>query len=543
MLDAGEDCDPVGAANSCQNASNTGAGFICNPVTCQCACPTFVEFLGNPHSACNVGANAQHVCTSNSECPGGSCVAQLQGVLDTGWTGNGHDSTVVNQGKITVGVSSCTGSSRPCGVCTIVGPVDNLNPAQYPTAPAATPTPGTQRDINNHRCSNNTSQVCVDATPCFRQCVGGTNDHGACTATSACPGSGTCTAAAGTCEYIFGTYLPLAAGGVSTCVGNQVNGSIVGTANVESGSSASTANLTSRVFNGITLSNPCPNCVGDGTVNDGVRGGTCSGGARLGKACDINGASPNASFGATSLDCPPLAGAVIATLPINLSNTTGTLTRTLSAANPLCTATGWTTNRCQCDTCDDAASTPCSTNADCSGGTGICGGLRCLSGPNAGAPCPAAGSSSVCPAAGGGSNAACGRKGTATAANQCDAGATDCAADSGTPSPNDRKCTTGPNENFCGPTETFRGCAADSDCLFAGDTCSVTRFRDCFDNGVVGNTVTATGVVSAPVNDQADPTLAAMFCIGPTTSASVNNAAGLPGLGRLELPGHAKGFP
>jgi hypothetical protein len=45
------------------------------------------------------------------------------------------------------------------------------------------------------------------------------------------------------------------------------------------------------------------------------------------------------------------------------------------------------------------------------------------------------------------------------------------------------------------------------------------------------------------VADEADPTLAAMFCIGPTTSGAVNGAAGLPGLGKIELPGHARGLP
>jgi len=55
--------------------------------------------------------------------------------------------------------------------------------------------------------------------------------------------------------------------------------------------------------------------------------------------------------------------------------------------------------------------------------------------------------------------------------------------------------------------------------------------------------VNATGVAQAPVHDTSNPTLAALFCIGPTTSGSVNGAAGLPGLGRLELPGIAVGRP
>jgi len=71
----------------------------------------------------------------------------------------------------------------------------------------------------------------------------------------------------------------------------------------------------------------------------------------------------------------------------------------------------------------------------------------------------------------------------------------------------------------------------------------VQRFRDCFDNGVDSETLTATGVQSAPVNDVSNPTLAALFCVGPTSSASVNSAAGLPGAGRLELGGTAVGLP
>ena len=41
------------------------------------------------------------------------------------------------------------------------------------------------------------------------------------------------------------------------------------------------------------------------------------------------------------------------------------------------------------------------------------------------------------------------------------------------------------------------------------------------------------------IDDVSNPTLAALFCIGPTTSGSVNSAAGLPGLGRLQLTGHS----
>ena len=39
----------------------------------------------------------------------------------------------------------------------------------------------------------------------------------------------------GTCEFYFGAPLPLVAGGVGTCVVNQFNGAVSGTANVETG--------------------------------------------------------------------------------------------------------------------------------------------------------------------------------------------------------------------------------------------------------------------------------------------------------------------
>jgi len=136
-------------------------------------------------------------------------------------------------------------------------------------------------------------------------------------------------------------------------------------------------------------------------------------------------------------------------------------------------------------------------------------------------------------------------------------------------------CGGGPFEQFCGPNATFQGCSADSDCAALNacvggsnvgaacnvasqcpggscqsqvggtpESCIVGKFRACFlDNGTIGNTVNATGVAQAPVHDQANPTLASLFCIGPTTSGSVNAAAGLPGLGRLELPGVAVGAP
>ncbi|MBI3767019.1 MAG: hypothetical protein HY271_00835 [Deltaproteobacteria bacterium] len=419
------------------------------------------------------------------------------GVLDTGWTGQGHNSTVVSEGTVTVAVDTCTGdgSAPACGTCTYHGPVPNG--------------PG---KLWAGRCSNDTSIQCV-------------------------PGGAALCGLGNTCKSFFGTYLPLAAGGVSTCVENTFTGNVTGTTDYATGDSAGAAHVVSRVFTGLSLSHPCPRCLGDATPNDGVKGGTCSGGNNDTKPCDASGSSPNASFGTTSLDCPPLdPGGLIATLPIDLTNTTGNKTKTLSAAtSPPCTDGTFAGLLCQCDTCNNAAATPCSSNADC--GAGICGGLRCTGGTNNGAPCSMA---SECP----GGGAACSVPGAATAGNQCDGGSTDCFDNPQLGDPNKRTCGTGPSESFCGPVETFRGCTTNAQCGVGvggapGDTCSVTRFRDCFDNGLDTEVVTASGVADPPSGHVSDPTLAALFCIGPTTAGAVNAAAGLPGLGRLELGGHA----
>ena len=413
---------------------------------------------------------------------GASCPTQItftgtstNGVLDTGWTGQGHDSTVISDGTVTVSVTGCSGATPPCGVCSYTGPLPNAT-----------------GQIQNRRCSTDS------AIPC--------------TANGDCSG--------GTCKFFFGTYLPLAAGGVSTCVENTFAGNTTGTANIDTGSSAGAASLTSRVFLGPLLNHPCPQCTGDTTANDGVKGGHCSAGAHSGATCDANGSSPNTAFGTTSLDCPPLAGGVVAALPIDLSNTTGTKARTLSAANPNCRAFGQTGQKCQCETCNNSAAAPCSSNADC--GSGICGGKRCMGGTNDGKACTA---NSECPGV-----SSCGVPGQATAPNACDDGTCTSGA-----------CAAGPTDQFCSPVETFRQCTSNADCAAgtAGDTCSISKARPCFDSGNVGDVVSATGQAAPPTNHQSNPTLAALFCIGPTSSGGVNSAAGLPGLGRLQLQGHA----
>src|SRR6185295_9750331 len=343
-----------------------------------------------------------------------------------------------------------------------------------------------------------------------RRCTGDTR--------KGCTVSGDCSGVGGTCEYWFGAPLPLSAGGVDTCVLSQFSGSVTGTANVDTGSSAGAASVISRVYQGAAANSPCPKCLGDGTPNDGIRGGTCNAGVHSGLSCDVNGIAGARLFSPTSLDCGPLGASIVASLPIDLTNTTGTRTKTLTTASPNCRAVGHTTEKCFCDTCGGGSNNagPCAADSDCPGG-GVCGGKRCQSGANNGAVCTV---TSECPGGG------CGVPGTPTQPNKCDDGT--CSAAPG----NSGECAGGPTEFFCSPVNRTQGCLSDGDCSVAGDTCTRSHLQFCYtDNGAVGNSVTSVGLVSVPVNHESDPILASEFCIAPTAAPAVNNAAGLPSLG------------
>ncbi|MCC6767165.1 MAG: hypothetical protein IT293_21140 [Deltaproteobacteria bacterium] len=459
-------------------------------------------------STCAGSGNGLEVCSMSCTC---ACPTKITfsgdaadpaSILDTGWTGISHRAPVISNGDVTVAVN-CAATKRPCGTCPISGPIANALTGQ----------------LNDRRCSNDQSIKCTSNAPC--------------------------TAGGGTCEYYFGSPLPLAAGGVTTCVLNQFFGPVSGTANIESGEANTVVNLRSRVFNGIAIDNPCPRCIGDAANNDGVAGGTCDGGQRMGLGCDGGGTIPSrADFGTTSLDCPPAPGGVIATLPIDLSSKTDPVIKTLTADSPNCTnAPG---NKCLCDTCNNAAASPCSTNADCVAvGATQCGGKRCLSGANNGAPCS---NNAACP---GGS---CARPGEPTKPASCldntNTATLDCLDGDGD---GEGECSVGPTDQNCSVASGHaqRGCLADADCGGGSGSCQVAS-RQCFltgggtfqANALDGtDTLVAVGMEDTPMNDTSHPTLGAVFCVGPTGAAAVNNVAGLPGPGRVTIKGTAKGLP
>jgi hypothetical protein len=524
--------------------------------------------------------------------PGGSCPTQVETEvkgdatetdLDVGWTGQSHDSHTGSMGRLTLQVSGCAGSEPPtCGVCNTTGPIANAGGTAY----------------NNHRCVGDTATEC--------------------TADSDCGGSGPC-------AFFFGGPLALSAGGVSVCVTNQITQPVSGTVDVEAGTTQAFIELLSRVHTGPTADKPCPNCrpymcIGGGlgantyasctTNGDCTLGGICEpaphcdSGPHASGPCTVNSQSP--LFGALSFDCPPDSGGNVGSLPIPLNYTTGTQTWSLSADRPTCTAPGFTSRKCFCDTCDNENAEPCNgpgqcpmscrggTNngvtcvdaSECPGGScvgGTCGGRRCQGGANNGTPCTTA---SQCPGGG------CGTPGKATATNEC-ADAVCSPNLSDTDSVNEGTCEAGPYEQFCGPHATYTscfgdaeclpfnrcvggpknnvlGCTADSDCPSGTceiQTCSLGKNRECFtDNGVIGThcfggtnaeepcadltecpdqsagTFCGGGSISTsgspyPICGGAGTgAVGTLFCVGPTSSGSVNAVSGIPGPGRITLP-------
>ncbi len=399
--------------------------------------------------------------------------------IDLGWTGLLHGTPATGY-ALRLGVT-CEAAAPPCGTCTIDGI----------TATAG----GT-----NRRCANDTSTICTPATEVA--------DCGA-------PAS---------CTFFAAPPTAISSGGIAVCVTNAVPGTVSGTVDVESGAFAPVVPLRTTVHIG-TYDRPCPRCEGDATPNDGMRDGTCSGGDRDGLACDAQAVQAFAQFGTTSFDCPPPAGAAVGT-PVNgpLTLTTGTSSRTLTAASPNCR--DGSGRKCLCDTCNDAAAEPCASNADCPTG-GICGGRRCFGGANVGAPCV---NNSTC--AGGG---VCITAGEPSRPSACFAGCVptsadgtgQCAADDVV----DQRCSS------ASPYPQVP-CGTDADCGGPPGSCSVLP-RKCFaGNGAIGSTISVTGIASPPIDGVADAvTLGGFTCAGATSSSAVNASTGLPGIARTSMTG------
>jgi len=285
---------------------------------------------------------------------------------------------------------------------------------------------------------------------------------------------------------------------------------ITGSANGETGEGVVAVDMRSQVHLGYSLTQPCPLCIGDIGLADGIKDGTCdSAGPGEGEPCDVIGLHP--SFGPSvargpSLDCPPnpLANISGTGLGIDLGMSTGT--SSLGFDNACDAPLGFMD--CACGTCSGDTGMPCRNDAECAdAGTGTCTsfGIGAARAPNScatqGVPEPLACS------------------------------ATD-------PDGLYGECTYGPDDKFCDGQLRANGngyiaCNSDADCISVdsvcdgGDCggCTVEMRRKCF----------VDPIKTSGVPDTETPILSGQFCIPPVANVAINGAAGLPGAGRVTI--------
>jgi len=423
--------------------TTTLPGTACGDTFPQCngSCAAGTECVADG-SGCNC------VATGSGPCAPATIIRRIHAkygpvpsvtMLSTGWSGSAHDVDIPDGTGDVIDVSC----DENCENCEVSMNVLAGDPA------------------SNCRCTSNQQTTCT--------VINGSDPD-------------SCGSLDPTCRCYFGAPLPLSSGGTPACVVNRIRGQYSGTMNLRTGEWSDRIRLASVVYLGLETTRPCPTCNGDPVPNDGVRGGTCSGGLG-GGACDANGV--HAAFGATSLDCLPTTAANISGtgLLIDLNSSTGS--QSLAATLPCDTPSG---ELCPCRTCSGNGNLGCSSNAQCA----------------------AAGAGTCTVGGGAGVNL-----------NACDN--FECAPSG--------ECATGPVDSYCDGAlypdgRGYVPCSGDSDCTASSaGTCNVIDLRRCFPDPI--------SAVGDP--DTYHPVDGSLFCIAATSNPTVNLAAGLPGPGKFLL--------
>ena len=365
---------------------------------------------------------------------------------EVGTNGRFHHVFPLDKARLAMGLS-CPNATSPCGDCTVTGVLTTLS---------------------NCRCASDNLTTCdvpfgTDADNC------GIIDP--------------------TCNCYASAPEPLHGGGTSACSLLRLVEQPTGTWDPDAGDGDIVLNEQWRIYTGISLAQPCPTCNGDTTPNDGLRDGTCSGGANNSAACDATGTDasfPAPGGGGYSLDCMPAASAYLngATLSRPVTHSTGT--SSLNAA--LSCSSG---EFCHCGTCTGDSAIGCSSNVDCAAaaaGTCVAGGS-----PDS--------CTSACLSVGGGYG-------------ECDGDF-------------DMYC----DGNLRVDGSGIAGCASNSDCDGFGvgwGACELSQARPCF-----VDPLTTDGTPSAT-----DPVTAASSCIASVSNPAVNVTLGLPGPIRVVTQRH-----
>jgi hypothetical protein len=135
-----------------------------------------------------------------------------------------------------------------------------------------------------------------------KHCIGLTNNGAACTDDTSCD-----VAVPGSCALVencfSGPPLPIANGGLSTCVINVIQTDASGTADLTTGASTVHLPLFSRTYLTGNAAAPCPKCIS----------GTCNAGPKAGMPCTPVGTQ------LTTLDCPPSPAGLLSPFAVNLN--------------------------------------------------------------------------------------------------------------------------------------------------------------------------------------------------------------------------------